>query len=145
MGTKKIELTSEQYRQLLKLVHLGNWMQNAHLDEGEDAINEIEQTLCTYASSFGSDDLADYDVVTKKYSLSSDFEEELDTTIQEYDDFVFWEELAWRIAERDFERIYDHAQILCMTEEEIMREKHTLADRLFEEFSINGIKNLNLS
>ena len=145
MGTKKVELTSDQYRQLLKLVYLGNWMQNAHLDEEDEVPDEIEQLLYAYAPAFGCDDIVDFDAASKKYYPSSDLEEECDGTVQVYDDFVFWEELAWRLAERDFERKYDHAQILCMTENEIMREKQNLADRYFEEFSVNGVKSLNLS
>lgn len=145
MGTKQIELTSDQYRELLKLVYLGNWMKNAHLDEGEEMPDEIEQHLYSYAPAFGCDDIIDYDATSKKYFPSSDLEDDCDTTVQVYDDFVFWEEMAWRLAERDFERIYDHTQILCMTEVEIMREKQALADRYFEEFSVNGVQFLNLS
>jgi hypothetical protein len=69
-------------------------------------------------------------------------EEELDLVVQDYDEYVFWEELAWRMAERDFTKKFDHAQILCMTSDEIFREKNTIADKYFEEFNVSGIENL---
>jgi len=31
-----------------------------------------------------------------------ELEDTMDPMIQDYDDYTFWDELAWRIAERDF-------------------------------------------
>ena len=145
MTTKKIELTPDQYRQLMKLVYLGYWMSSAHKDDSEPLVDDIEQLMYTYAPVFGFNDIVEFDTTINKYLPSSDFEEELEIPVQEYDDYVFWEELAWRMAERDFTKKYDHAQILCMTGDEILREKNTLADRYFEEFGINGVENLHFT
>src|SRR6266702_3421575 len=109
-------------------------MSSAHKDDGDPMVDEIEQLMYSYAPVFGLNDIVEFDTSLNKYLPSSDFEEEEETSVQEYDDYVFWEELAWRMAERDFTKKYDHAQILCMTGDEILREKNTIADRYFEEF-----------
>jgi hypothetical protein len=145
MGSKKIEFTSDQYLLALKLVYLGRWMLNSHSDTPDKTIDEIEQYFFQQAKSFSFDDLVEFDPQYKKYFPSEEFEEELETQISEYDDFTFWDELAWRMAERDFALHYDQAQILCMTSDEIFREKNNLADKYFEEFKTNGIEHLVLT
>lgn len=39
----KIELTKEQYRKLVELVYLGNWLVNAHREAGE-CLQEYEES-----------------------------------------------------------------------------------------------------
>lgn len=145
MTAKKIEFTDDQYHQLTRLIYLGYWMYNANKDEPDSLLDDFEQYIYSFASSFGYDSLAEYDITQNKYFPSTDFEEEMEKAIQEYDEYIFWEELAWRMAERDFTKKYDHAQILCMTGDEILREKNTIADKYFQEFGINGVENMNLS
>jgi hypothetical protein len=143
MITKKLELTSQQYNQLIKLVYLGYWMSNAQKDDPDPFADEIEQHIYSYASVFGYSHLIEFDTTLNKYLPATDFEEEMESSVQAYDDYVFWEELAWRMAERDFSKKFDHAHVLCMTGDEILREKNTIADRYFEEFKLNGVENLH--
>jgi len=145
MESKKIDITREQFSRLLKLVYLGRWMVNSHRDEPDNSMEDIEQYLFSVAPGFGYDDLVDFDQTYKKFFPSSELEETMDPIIQEYDDYTFWDELAWRMAERDFDQKFDHAQVLCMTSEEIFREKNVLADKYFEEFSSNGIDKLSIA
>ncbi len=141
---KNIEFTSDQFRQLVKLVYLGHWISNSHKDEPDKLFDEMQQYIYSRAKVFACDDLVDFDSTYNKTYPSLDMEEELDVVVQDYDEYVFWEELAWRMAERDFAKKFDHAQILCMTSDEIFREKNTFADKYFEEFNISGIENLTL-
>ena len=144
MDTKKIEFTSEQYLQLLKLVYLGRWMVSSHRDDPDTSYDSIEQQVYGNAKLFGHENYTDFDTNYKKYFPSVDLEEDMDPVIQEYDDYTFWDELAWRMAERDFGKKYDQAQILCMTEDEIFHLKNTIADKYFDEFTANGIEKLDL-
>ena len=144
MESKKIELTRDQFFRMLKLVYLGRWMVNSHRDEPDKSMEDIEQYMYSAATIFGYDSMVEFDQSYKKFFPSAELEETMDTIIQEYDDYTFWDELAWRMAERDFTQKFDHAQVLCMTSEEIFREKNVLADKYFQEFSTNGIDNLSL-
>jgi hypothetical protein len=145
MEMKKIEFTREQYILMLKLVYLGRWMASSHHDEPDKSLEEIEQYIYSYAKSFGYDDMVDFDTNYKKYYPSAELEEDLDPIISEYDDNTFWDELAWRMAERDFSQKYDEAQVLCMTSDEIFREKNILADKYFDEFRTHGIEHVNFT
>jgi hypothetical protein len=144
MDTKKVEFTSEQFLKLMKLVYLGRWMVSSHRDETDKNFEDIEQHVYSQAKNFGHEAYVDFDSNYGKHFPSADIEDEMDPVIQDYDDYTFWDELAWRMAERDFDRKYDHAQVLCMTNDEIFRQKNILADKYFDEFTTNGIEKLIL-
>ncbi|HEY4784753.1 MAG TPA: hypothetical protein VIH57_01835 [Bacteroidales bacterium] len=140
----KIEFTAEQFQQLLKITYLGRWMVSAHHDDPDTSMEEVEQVVYSHAKNVGLSDLIDFDLNNNKYLPSDQLEEEMEPVIQEYDDFTFWDQLAWQMAERDFARKFDQSQILCMTDEETFREKNILADRYFDEFAAHGVENLDL-
>jgi hypothetical protein len=144
MDSIKIAFNPLLFKQLLQVIYLGRWMAASHRDDPDISLKEIEQHIYAHAKDFGLEQLIDFDSTHKKYLPSAAFEEEMSSTIQEYDDFTFWDELAWQMAERDFDRKFDHAQILCMTDDEIFREKNLIADRYFDEFSTKGLENLKL-
>jgi hypothetical protein len=144
MSTFKIEFNSLLFKQLVQMVYLGRWMVASHQDDSDQSGNEIEQFVYAHAKTSGFDDLVDFDANSSRYLPSEQLEEEMEPIIQNYDDITFWDQLAWQLAERDFEKRYDQAQILCMTEDEIFREKNIIADRYFDEFSVNGLENLKL-
>ncbi|WP_110113126.1 hypothetical protein [Bacillus sp. CGMCC 1.16541] len=98
-----IQVTKEQYYNLLNLIHLGNWMVNALSDtvdqEQVAKYEELEQKLFSYARPFLKD--------SRFYSLSpfivfsAKYEKVLQEMIMEYDNEVFWESLALSLAKRD--------------------------------------------
>jgi hypothetical protein len=144
MDVKKVEFTGEQYLQLIKIVYLGRWMASSHTDEPDKPLEELEQYIFSHAKAFGHGAYVDFDPNYKKFFASVTLEDEMDPVIQNYDDFTFWDELAWRMAERDFAQKFDHAQVLCMTNDEIFRQKNAFADKYFDEFTTNGIDKLLL-
>lgn len=144
MISKKIEFTREQFLQLMQMVYLGHWMATSHLDEPDGTFSDIEQFIYSQAKNFALAEWVDYNPENKKYTPASALEDEMEPVIQEYDNYTFWDELAWQLAERDFSGKFDESQILCMTNEEIFAEKSALSDKYFEEFLTNGIDNLIL-
>lgn len=144
MAVKKIELTSEQYRNLLKLVYLGHWMANSHRDVPIPELEEIENVVYSFASQFGCEELVDSESQTGQYFPSVDLEEEMDSFLEEYDDYTFWDELSWRLADRDFETRYDPARAIVMTNEEILREKDIFVQKYVKEFNAHGIDHVTV-
>lgn len=140
--TKKIELTSEEYKNLLRLVYLGHWMANSHRDNPVVELDNVENLIYSYAKDFGCEDMVDVDSKLKRYYPSFELENEMDIYIQEYDDYSFWDELAWHLADRDFEKKFDPAHTLVMTTDEILREKDIIVEKYFNEFDKNGVENL---
>lgn len=145
MNSIKIEFNNQLFRQLVQLVYLGRWMIASHEKEDTDnSMKEVEQHIYKQANTLRLNELIEFDPVTKQYSPTSFMEEQMTPMIQEYDDFTFWDELAWQMAERDFSKKYDQTQIMCMTDDEIFREKNILADKYIDEFSANGLDNFKI-
>jgi hypothetical protein len=141
---KKIELTPEQYKNLLRLVYLGHWMSNSHRDDPIIELDNVENLVYSFAKDFGCDEMVDCDNKFNRFYPSFELESEMDTYIQEYDDYTFWDELAWHLADRDFDKKFDPAQTLVMTTDEILREKDAIVDKYYSEFDTNGVDNLIL-
>ena len=144
MNKLKIEFNTLLFKQLIQLVYLGRWMVASHNDDPEKSLKDIEQVVYLHARQSGFEDWIDFDANTNKFLPSEQLEDEMEPVIQEYDDLTFWDQLSWQMAERDFEKKYDPAQILCMTDDETFREKNLIADKYFDEFSVNGLNNLKL-
>lgn len=138
----ELELTPQQYRKLVELAYLGEWMVNAHhdVDYEDEAATATLQALLSAAplEEVGQDD------ETGNYYLQTQWSEQLyDTYVFDYDDHVFWEELIERMAQRDFARSQG------MEADDISRDDHLPALRQIEEryraeFEDHGVDHLAL-
>ena len=127
----KIELTPKEFRRLLDLVYIGNWVLN---------------------STRGNDRFADYDdLESKLFALSPALSELWNGTIVPsrafaeggiheaialYEDNVFYEILAEELSRRDM----DYPEITEENYDEIVGRM----DRYMSEFEISGVQNLVL-
>ena len=127
----QIELTNKEFRRLLDLVYIGNWVLN---------------------STRGNDRFADYDNLESKiFSLSPALSEPWNGTvvpsrayaeggiheaIAYYEDNVFYEILAEELSRRDM----DYAEITEENYDEIVGRM----DRYMSEFEMSGVQNLVL-
>ena len=127
----QIELTNKEFRRLLDLVYIGNWVLN---------------------STRGSDRFADYDNLESKiFALSPALSEIWDgvvipskayaeggihEAIAYYEDYVFFQILAEEMAKRDM----DYPQITEENYDELLDRM----DRYMQEFEVSGIDKLQL-
>ena len=126
-----IELTEKEFRRLLDLVYIGNWVLN---------------------STRGEDRFADYDNLESKiFALSPALSEEWNGTvvpsqayteggiheaIAYYEDNVFYEILAEELSRRDM----DYPEITEDNYDEIVSRM----DRYMSEFQLSGVQHLTL-
>jgi hypothetical protein len=138
----KIELNKEQYRSLIELIFLGNWLANgtrtgAEGDEWIEKYEEIEKYILSYSVDYDMKEL-----VTEEngdFFTSKMFEEKLFPLIDEYDDYTFWELLAERLAKRDL--IKEIGPVRKITDSHRKRQ-YELESTYEDEFEKNGIKDL---
>ena len=76
----KIKLTKKQYKNLLKLVYLGNWMVNSIRsgNEGDERIkkyDEIEQYIFSFAKEAGLKKYIEFDKEFNQFFPTPEFEE----------------------------------------------------------------------
>ena len=102
----KINFTKSEYRILLDVIYISDWILHAHYTEDRNDTKEYSglfQKLMSYAKDMGCEDLVDFDKQQKNYAESFLFEEESPAPgyIEEFEDDSFWSELISRLARRD--------------------------------------------
>ena len=132
----KLELTTKQYRRLLDMVYIGNWVLNS--TRGDDRFrdyDEVESILFEKASQEGMAVLAEVwegEVVPSRAFVEGGIHE----AIIEYENNVFFDILAEDLARRDMEQ-----------ENVDQNDTNELLNRMEEymtEFELHGTDNISL-
>ncbi len=137
-----LELTPDEFRKLIELAYLGEWMINAQHDpEFQD--EAAEATVQKLLASRPHADIS-RDEETGNYFMHSNWTDRLyDDHILDYDDHIFWDELAERLALRDLARERgveaDH-----LDPDEDVRELKAREDRYHQEFEEHGLDRLDI-
>jgi hypothetical protein len=102
----KINFTKSEYRILLDVIYMADWILHAHDTEDRSDTQEYSdlfQKLMSYAKAMGCKDLVDFDEQQKNYAESFIFEEESPALeyIDKFENDSFWSELISRLAQRD--------------------------------------------
>ena len=132
----KIDLTEMEFRRLLDMVYIGNWILNSTREM--DRFTEydcVESRLFSHCQEFGMPTLAEY--IDGAAKPSSAFENGgIHEAIADYEDSIFFEILAEELARRDmdFEPINP----------DNVNELTSRIDEYIEEFEQNGIENISL-
>ena len=132
----KIELTELEFRRLLDMVYIGNWVLNSTrgLDRFTD-YDKVESRIFSHCAQFGMESLVDFSDISPTPSTS--FENGgIHEAIADYEDSVFFEILAEELARRDmdFEPVNP----------ENFGELSNRIDEYIAEFEKNGIDNISL-
>jgi len=132
----KIELSPKQFRRLLDLAYIGNWILNS--TRGDDRIveyDEVESLLFAESLKKGMKNLAE--VSGGEVIPSRDFAEGgIHEAIMDYEDTVFFEILAEELARRDMQE--------CDCDPEDMDELNERINAYISEFEQHGTDNISL-
>lgn len=99
-----IELTNDEYKSLLLLMNMGMWVATAHkteLSESDATLEAVHQKVLSKSADFDATDLVDCEEGMQVYFPSIDSDEAAHDYISAYDEQNFWEELVFRLAEKD--------------------------------------------
>lgn len=141
----QIELTTEQYRLLLKLAHLGDYMANAYsVEEENDESEKLLHHLHSYAPAFKEKEFIHDKPFENVFRSTESFDNMITEMISEYNDEVFWIELCERLAARDLEEKYSKKELESMDVERLYRERQECMIPYENEFEKNGIDRLTI-
>ena len=141
----QIELTNEQYRQLLELVSLGNGVLGTVGDLSEDQVYEaksmegedMQSYLLGFAGEFDSEDLLKEEM----------YQEHILPIMMDYEDLVTYDNLSTQLAWRDINREMSEEQVNEMVEkyEDQLEEKiSAYEDEYRQEFARFGLTHLEV-
>lgn len=135
----KINFTKKQYRLLLDIVFAGDNIINGfkipseHIEEYE----KLQQHIYSFAKDFGLENLIEYDSEYDMFFETREFEDsEINEIIDQYDNDVFWDELAFRLAKRDVRK--------GKNIDESFKKLLDIEEKYSEEFYKNGLKNVKV-
>jgi hypothetical protein len=138
MKKVNLELSAEQYKELLKLVFTGNWVME---DPENIVLNDLVQKIFAQAKDAGLDKLIAFDKEMNLYQPTLDFEDEVVEIIDDYEEECFWDHLIYRMADRDLsEQMGEKADSL--TNEEKIELIDPLSEKYVKEFEENGLVNI---
>lgn len=142
----KINFTKKQFKTLLDLIYTGEMIINGNRipDEVIEEYDELQQYIYSFAKEMGYEDLMEYNKEYNGYYETRKYEESgIYDLIEEYNNNVFWDELASNLAERDIANKYGE-EIVNLEHEDIVTAIWRREDEYSEEFSENGLLNLKV-
>ncbi len=133
----------------MRIVYLGNWLANATRDNSADdprlkEFDEIENYVFSYAHQFGFETLIERDTDDERWFPTRMFEESLEDEIDSYDEETFWEELFYRLSDRDFWHAYNEADIHRMPIMERLEKEEPFRKKWDEEINEHGLERLEV-
>lgn len=135
-GGMNIEFTDREFRRLLDMVYVGNWVLNS--TRGEDRFEDydlLQEKLFAECSRSGMKEL--YSTWYGHVFPSKAFEEGgIHEAIADYEDAVFFDILAEELARRDMS--------IDENDPEDLGELVNRMDEYISEFEKNGIENLSI-
>ncbi len=140
MKKVNLELSTDQYKELLKLVYVGDWV----IDEPENIVlNDLVQTIFSKAGEAGLKKMVEFDKDLEIFTPSLDFDEEVIGIVDDYEEECFWDHLIYRLADRDVDK-----KLGKKGEKMSMEEKLELIDpaseKYIKEFEEHGLDNVKV-
>ena len=132
----QIELTNKEFRRLLDMVYIGNWILNScrENDRFQD-YDDVEEKLFALCPEQGMEALTEY-WEGHAYPSRAYTEGGIHEAIADYEDAVFYDILAEEIARRDMDN--------DSVSQEDMDELNERMDEYYSEFEKNGIENVKV-
>jgi hypothetical protein len=147
--TMKMNLTKKEYRLLLDLVYIGDWVMHAHEEEESEDTEDYRmliQKIYGLAKEMGFDSLVESDSERNEYFPTRQYEEtsRVFEFIEAYEDMSFWDELTQRLVDRDVQEEVGGERRERMSPEDYYTLAGPIAARYEREFSASGIANMRL-
>ena len=138
-----LKFTEKQFQVLRNLVYWGKWMVESRHDYSYDKFmieEEVEQIIYSATKEKGICELNADDNI---YFPTSEYEEKMQLIIDDYDEYTFWEELAYRLADRDT-KIEVGGKFETLTPIEFFEYHHKYLEFYSDEFMNNELDNLKI-
>lgn len=147
MSSKSIELTDEQYRSLLKLVYIGDWIATSNeIDPSEESeLHKVSQLVMSHAKTFGAEELVDSEDESMLFPTSKlDEDPMVRDLIEDHEEYTFWDELSWRLADEAAEECYSAEDLEGLDAMTRCALIHNMQVQFAEEFADNGLDNVGV-
>jgi len=139
----KIELTANQYKNMLQAFYLGDLVLHSMKEEEEDQNPEFiqtEQYILSLSKEFGFEDYVEYDKELNMYFPTRLMEEEFDQHMRDYEQEILPDQIAATIARNEVEKQIAENQI---QKEEALQLLLELEDDYLTQIDEKGLSGLH--
>ncbi len=140
----KLNFTKKEFYELVKLASIGEWICGSVNDGTESASIRLLNHLFENANEFGFDNLSYVDNESNNHIPTREFEADIFSVLDTYDEFTFIEKLSSKLGTRDFILDLGKDVIEKMDESEIIKKSGEYIDFYRKEILQGGINNLFL-
>ena len=139
-----VTFSEEEYRRILLLAYLGEWMMNAIRKDPDPEYEDTLSRLYSFCQGTGLESLVGFDAENESWLATDAFEDQAHAFIDQYDDKTFWEELTARLTERDLMSVHGERAVRSMRPEARERAAAKFAQAYTREFEQHGLVRLRL-
>jgi hypothetical protein len=141
-----IKFSKEQYKQLVEMMYLGEWMINACRNPNETIkkYEELEQHVYSFAEKANLEHCIEYDEKSKNYYPTRwlEMESEVEQYREEFEEETFWDELIERLSQRDLINEVGWEAVEKMDPIARMKKQDPLRTKYGDEFEKHGLSTL---
>ena len=143
----QIKFSKDEMKKLLELLNIADWVltsQDVEEDERKDSYMKLLQRLYKEAYENGMTEEVEFAEDVKEYFPNEEWEEKIQARdfIEEYEDATFWDELVFRLADRDIDRKMNGKPPKNFEEHVAMFTN--IQSKYEEEYEKNNLENLEI-
>jgi hypothetical protein len=138
----KINFTKKEYRLLLEMLYLADWMMESHsVDTVHKEHEKLRKKILSHYREMSTEDIIEYSEANDDYYELREFDDYIhEEFIDPYNTEIFWEELADRLSTRDAIAELGSDRFKSMDGMERVIKLGELADRYEDEFESHGLE-----
>ena len=144
-----LRLSENEFTTLIDMVSLAAEVSSLNQKPGTEdhlaAFAELEDRILERAKSEGYSDIIEIDQETKKHRVTAEYQSAsyIQDCIDEMRNEIFWDELSFRLAERDLIGKIGEESYLNLSEEKKIETLAPHQKQYWESFSKNGLKQIH--
>lgn len=139
----KIEFTKEEYRVLLDVVYIANWIVNSFKTPGEytPEFEALKSKAFSFAQKLGFDELVEREGRTHTFAESRAFEDSVEEKgyIRDYDEQTFWQELVSRVADKYLLEVGGEEKLRSLSREHRFMMRISMEEQVDEVLDREGL------
>ncbi len=145
----KIDITKEEYRNLIDMLYIADWVMASYKSETDPEIDKYQQLRNKFyalAEKMGMKNLIEFDAELNNYYETAEFEDEsaCHQIIDEYDNEAFWDRLIEEMTMRDLHAEVDVRKVKEKDSDVYFNRYATIEKKYIKEFEKNGLENLTI-
>lgn len=144
----KINITKKEYRLLLDMLYLSDWMMNAHATDPEDYHNDhraLRKRFLSYYKEMDATDIIEYSKEMNDYYELRNYDDDIHAQfIEPFEDETFWEELIDRLAKRDLIKAVGKIEYESMDGMDRVMQLEKAREKYSVEFAAHGLDHLSV-